>query len=62
MTKIFEVILRLEKGGLLFLPFPAENQERAEKLGEKAEEIFGGQMLQLKFAGFIEDINEKTNS
>ena len=59
--KIFEVVLRLNRGGLLFLPFPAENQEEAEKLSERAEEIFGGQKLQLKFAGDIKGKYEKTN-
>lgn len=48
--KIFEVVLRLNRGGLLFLPFPAENQEEAEKLSERCEEIFDGQKIELILA------------
>lgn len=46
--QIYRVWLRLESGGVMGLPFPAKNEEKAAELADKAAEIFGGTVAYLE--------------
>lgn len=40
--RIWRAWLRMERGGLMGVPYPADNETRAKELAHKAEECFGG--------------------
>ncbi|MBR3435002.1 MAG: hypothetical protein IKG88_03835 [Bacteroidales bacterium] len=48
---IWRVWLRLQGGGIMAIPFPADSLKRAEELREKAAEIFQGRALWLEHIG-----------
>lgn len=48
---IWRVWLRLEGGGIMAIPFPADSLKRAEELRENAAETFNGHPLWLEHIG-----------
>ena len=49
--EIWRVWLRLQGGGIMAIPFPADSLKRAEELREKAAELFQGHALWLEHIG-----------
>lgn len=49
--EIWRVWLRLQGGGIMAIPFPADSLKRAEELREKAAELFQGRALWLEHIG-----------
>jgi len=43
--RIWQAWLRMERGGLMGIPYPADDEDRARELAHKAEECFGGILL-----------------
>lgn len=48
---IWRVWLRLQGGGIMAIPFPADSLTRAEELKEKAAKTFNGNALWLEHIG-----------
>lgn len=48
---IYRAWLRLTTGGVLGLPYPAPNEERARYLAERAQECFNGVLLDVEYMG-----------
>ena len=46
--RIWRAWLRMERGGLMGLPYPADNETRAQELAHKAKECFGGTLLHVE--------------
>ena len=46
--RIWRAWLRMERGGLMGVPYPADNETRAKELAKKAEECFGGTLLHVE--------------
>ena len=58
---IFRVWLRLERGGVMGVPFPANSLKRAEELREEAAKTFRGRALWLEYLGVMDaDTNKIT--
>lgn len=51
---VWECWLRLERGGIMGLPYPADNEEKAKELAQKAANIFGGKILDVHFVECLE--------
>jgi hypothetical protein len=46
--RIWRAWLRMERGGLMGVPYPADNETRAQELAHKAEKCFGGTLLHVE--------------
>ena len=53
MKKIWRVWLRLSKGGILGIPFPAIDEKEANHRAFLASKIFNGELLELEDLGFL---------
>lgn len=51
---VWRAWMRLDGGGIMGLPYPAKDAQRAEELAEKAAEIFGGHLTEIENLGTIQ--------
>lgn len=51
--RAWRVWLLLSSGGIMGIPFPAENKEHAEGLAKSAERIFGGHIIEIEDLGYV---------
>lgn len=51
---VYQVWLRLEKGGIMGLPYPAKDAKEAQERAQEAAKIFKGEILSVCFVDRIE--------